>query len=114
MITAPATPEKIHSKPRVGNTTVLSQGIAYFQVALATMPAKKPRKAKVPIILNLSPMLFHLVEVVAPKVPFLSNLHNSVKALTAAGDICVIDFKEPRKTEPRLYCYVYTPIFPAC
>ncbi|MDH5634295.1 MAG: hypothetical protein OEY30_00560, partial [Candidatus Bathyarchaeota archaeon] len=59
-IKAPAIPEKIHSRPNVGNTTLLNQGIAYLQVALATMPAKKPRKAKVPIILTLSPIFLTL------------------------------------------------------
>jgi len=60
VINAPATPLKIHSKPRVGNTTVLSHGITYLQVALATSPAKKPSKAKVPIILTLSPKFLTL------------------------------------------------------
>ncbi len=59
VINAPAIPLKIHSRPTVGNTTVLNQGITCFQVALATIPARKPSIAKVPIILTLSPIPYH-------------------------------------------------------
>ena len=53
---APANPESAHSKPIAGRTNVLSAGIMYFAVKLATIPAMKPSNPNTANILILSPI----------------------------------------------------------
>jgi hypothetical protein len=61
VIRAPAIPEMTHSAENMEGKLTTSQGHTVWKLMLAITPPRKPNRANIPIIFNLSPIRFTLL-----------------------------------------------------